>query len=324
MMRTLSAYYFSQHTFTLVPRHVREDMAWMAGIGTNAVCVAVLEQDVGIARSNFGTICREAERAGMEVYAVPSRWGGLLAGAPKVPSLFAASHPETWMLDEEGKPRFFFGPMCSVHHPGTFEFFRNMIDSMLAAWPMKGIIWDEPKALNVTDASPLARKSAPPGAGLAWHIDRFADFFDRLGAHVRAKHPQVRLAMFLYSHLTGHPVEACSRIENLDDFGCDGRPWSLAKDGIAAKTSESREKALIDHAPRFVEAARKAGKRPLILIENHDMEPEYFDLMDRRLPDVLSLGAEHVLYYYYPMQHGEGDADRQMAILSRHLSSWIR
>ena len=41
----LSAYYFRAHMYTMVPHQVREDMKWMADHGTDAVDVAVLEQE---------------------------------------------------------------------------------------------------------------------------------------------------------------------------------------------------------------------------------------------------------------------------------------
>jgi hypothetical protein len=39
--------------YTLVPRYVREDMEWMAGVGTNAVSVGILEQDLFAAEANL-------------------------------------------------------------------------------------------------------------------------------------------------------------------------------------------------------------------------------------------------------------------------------
>jgi hypothetical protein len=98
--KMLNAYYFRAHMYTLVPRHVQEDMKWMADIGTNVVSVAVLEQDLFAAVENIQIIVEEAKKAGMKVHAVPSRWGGLLAGAPKVPSLFSVLHPH---LDATGR-----------------------------------------------------------------------------------------------------------------------------------------------------------------------------------------------------------------------------
>lgn len=102
----LNAYYFRRHTYTLVPRHLREDMEWMADCGTQAVSIGVLEQDLEAARWNLDHACREADRAGLKVYAVPSRWGGLVAGSLKVPSLFTATHPETWVRKADGTPRY--------------------------------------------------------------------------------------------------------------------------------------------------------------------------------------------------------------------------
>jgi hypothetical protein len=71
--KLLNAYYFRGHMYTLVPRHVREDMKWMADVGTNIVSVAVLEQDFFAAVENIEIICNEAAKLGMEVWAVPSR-----------------------------------------------------------------------------------------------------------------------------------------------------------------------------------------------------------------------------------------------------------
>ncbi len=70
--------------YTLVPRHVREDLRWMADIGTRLVSLAVLEQDFRAAGENIDLVCEQAHRAGQQVVAVPARWGGLTAGAPKV------------------------------------------------------------------------------------------------------------------------------------------------------------------------------------------------------------------------------------------------
>jgi hypothetical protein len=115
----INAYYFRAHMYTLVPRQVREDMIWMADVGTDAVTIAVFEQDLYAARENIEVIHREAARVGLKLFAVPSRWGGQLAGAPKVPSMFTACHPETWVLNKDGTPYInpFCGPMSSVHHP---------------------------------------------------------------------------------------------------------------------------------------------------------------------------------------------------------------
>ena len=39
----IGAYYLNAHMYTYVPRHIRADMGWMADLGTQYVCDAVLE-----------------------------------------------------------------------------------------------------------------------------------------------------------------------------------------------------------------------------------------------------------------------------------------
>src|SRR6478672_13368362 len=123
--KILNAYYFRAHMYTIVPRQVREDLKWMAEIGTNAVSIAVLEQDLTSAVENVTIICEEASKLGMSVFVTPSRWGGMLAGAPKVPSVFSVLNPQTWVLKKDGKPltNSISGVISSVHYPETAEFF---------------------------------------------------------------------------------------------------------------------------------------------------------------------------------------------------------
>ena len=114
----ITAYYFRAHSYTIVPHQVRDDMAWMADHGTNAVCIGILEQDLYAAVENYQLVCEEAGRAGMEVFATPSRWGALVAGCPKVPSIFCATHPEAMVQNADGSPHIgWLGPVASVHHP---------------------------------------------------------------------------------------------------------------------------------------------------------------------------------------------------------------
>ncbi len=323
----LSAYYFRAHMYTIVPRHVREDMEWMADMGTDAVAIGILEQDLFAAVENIEILYREADRVGMKLLATPSRWGNLVAGCPKVPSLFCATNPEATMLRADGSPLIgAFGPLASVHHPATFEFFCESIERMLGIAPFAGIVWDELKALDAMDYSSAAKRAladSDTGRGgdiddLHAHIDAFCDFFDRVNGEARGMSPDLRLSAFVYGYLTGYRAERPAQIGNLDEYGCDGRPYRAEDKGGNDSGATRAEKLLCEQGPYFVELARRNGKRPLFLIENHAMAEEDVEIMDRRLPEVLSLGAEHVLYYYYP--RSLKDPDRNMNTLRKHLS----
>lgn len=313
----LNAYYFRHHMYSLVPRHVREDMEWMADVGTDAVSIAVLEQDLFASQYNINIICREAERVGMAVYAVPSRWGGLIAGAPKVPSRFTVECPEAAALDENGQPYFMIsGIVASVHHPGTLEFFRKSLETLLTEYPIRGIIWDEIKNTGLCDYSQAARNAlGDKVSDLETNIDATVVFFGKLNRYIKEINSQVSTSLFLYAHCQGYGVPAFAQTEALDYYGCDGRPWSV-EDGGSAEDRDA-QKCLLTHAPRFFKEAEKHGKSGLILIENHNMQCQDFDLLDKRLDDTLNLNAAHVLYYYYP--RNVDDPDRQMEIMAKHL-----
>ncbi len=318
----VTAYYFGAHSYTIVPRHVREDMEWMADHGTNAIALAVLEQDLHAAVENYQLICREAERVGMKAFATPSRWGGLVAGCPKVPSIFCACHPETVAKNSDGTPLIdWLGTKASVHHPATFEFFCSSIRKLLDILPISGIIWDEVKNLSEKDFSEEAKK-ALKGKNmddLSVHIDATADFFDAVGAEALKLKPDLKISMFLFGHLRGYMVERTAKIRNLHYFGCDGRPFGKADIGAERAKSEKESKFLCEDGPYFAKIARSGGKGPLWLVENHALKEEDVPAMDKRLPEILSMDVEHLIYYYYP--RSLKDPDRNMNVIGKHLKN---
>ena len=74
---------------------------------------------------------------------------------------------------------------------------------------------------------------------------------------------------------------------------------------------------LVPNAEAFIAEAHEHGKEGLILIENHNMRDEDVARMDAGLPATLALGAEHVLYYYYP--RNLQNPERNMQCLAQHL-----
>jgi hypothetical protein len=322
----VNAYYFRAHMYTMVPRHVREDLRWMAGNGTKALSLAVLEQDLFAAVENIQLVCNEAARLNLKVFATLSRWGGLTAGAPKVPSLFSANNPDTWILDEDGTP--FSNPnvsgvISSVHHPKTYQFFCESLDEMFRLFPFAGMIWDEPKGFH-PDYSRYAVEKLGKDAPKAAHFQATADFYSRVSRYVREKHPGKLISMFMPVHSQPQQVEMASRIPELDYFGCDGRPWDLAEDKKWSGSGESetgKGKVLIGKGERFLELAKQSGKKSLFLMENHNLPARMIPAMDAGMPRVLAMRPDQLIYYYYP--RNIGDPDRNMAVIGRHLRSLL-
>lgn len=320
--KILNAYYFRAHTYTLVPRQVREDLKWMADIGTNVVSVAVLEQDLFAAVENIEFICNEAEKLNIQVYAVPSRWGGMIAGSPKVPSIFTTRNPQTWILKEDGSAleSHLTGRISSLHYPETFEFFCQSLDKMFKLWNIKGIIWDEIKTL-LKDFSPKAIENLGKDAPYEKHIEANVDFYSRVNGHIKKNHPNVTTNMFVYAHIYDGTITQLSKIKHLDYFGCDGRPWHTNDSGTNESGNQGKHaKTLLGSGERFITAAHHAKKKALWLIENHNMLTKDAELMKQRLPEITEKNIEHLIYYYYP--RNLQDPDLIMNIVKEQIKNF--
>jgi hypothetical protein len=321
----VNAHYFRAHMYTMVPRHVREDMKWMAGAGCTHLTLAVLEQDLFAAVENIEIVCAEAAKVGLKVMATPARWGGLTAGAPKVPSLFSTLRPETWILNRDGTP--FQSPrvsgvISSVHHPATFEFFCETLAQVFRKFPVDGVIWDEPKGFR-EDFCQAAVEKLGRDAPREAHWKAAADFYGRVSLFAREKFPDRKISMFVQAHNNLAQVEIAARTQGLDYFGCDGRPWDLATDKQWAGASKEEDqesgkgKVLLGRGEQVIALARKYGRKTLMLAENHNLPAKMLPALEAGLPKVAALRPDHLLFYYYP--RNIEDPERNMRAVENAL-----
>jgi hypothetical protein len=326
----VAAYYLNVHMYTCVPRHVRNDMEWMAEKGTDYVCPGVLEQDLFAAHENLALIIAEAERVGMKVLAVPSRWAGCTAGAPKVPSLFSMTHPETLMRNKRGStaigPRV-AGGISSVHHPETLKFFQDTLVDLYRQHPsIAGIIIDEPKNFLV-DYSELAVAALGKNAPREAHLAAAGAFWGKVTAFAKEQWPDKLTILFQQAHNEDDELAISSAIPHLDYFGADGRPWGEADDKLM-KAEEGQESGkgkilLGGRGEKFIALAKKQpGRKSFFLIENHNLQSSMIEPLDRNYPAVLALPADLFTYYYYPRNVDE--PDRTMDIIGTHLKRFTR
>jgi hypothetical protein len=328
----IGAYYLNAHMYTYVPRHIRADMEWMADIGTQYVCIGVLEQDLFAAYENHALIAQEAARVGMKMIAVPSRWGGLTAGAPKVPSLFTMLNPETKIANKQGRtaimPRV-SGGISSVHHPDTFKFFTETLAELYRQHPgFAGFIIDEPKCF-IFDQSPaavaaLGTKDAPMTA----HYGAARDFWSRVCAFAKQRWPDKLTFLFQQAHNPPDELAAGAGVQHLDYYGADGRPWDAAADKQMEGGGDGQESGkgkilLSGKGEAFIKAARAVpGRKSFFLMENHNLHASMIDAMDRHYPAVLALKPDFAAYYYYP--RNVQDPDRAMAVIARHIRKFTQ
>lgn len=302
----------------MVPKHVREDLQWMADVGTNIVSIAILEQDLYAAVENIEIICNEAAKLGIEVWGVPSRWAGIVAGAPKVPSIFTTQNHETWRKNKDGSyaSSSKTGRISSIFHPATFEFMQETAKEVFKIWNIKGLIWDEPKSLN-KDYHELAIKKLGGNAKNEDYIDENVRFYSKLNKSIKSEFADKQIAMFLHASKNEMAVNKCAAIEGLDVFGCDGRPWY---DSDAGKNESDGKVLLGGTGQRFIDAAKSNKKKSLWLMENHNMADEDALILEKRLLEVIKTDVDHLIYYYYPRNLSQ--PDKIMNIIRKGISKF--
>jgi len=315
----INAGYFRAHMYISVPEQIRRDFARMKEAGTDAVTISVLEQDLFAAVENMVLIHRTAKEMGMKLYADMARWGGLVSGTPKVPSIWGSVHPEYWMRDSKGELIQLYGPTSSIYYEETFEFFRRTIEKMLSIVPFDGIFWNEPKALQALDYCDGA-KGYFAGRQLDIgdvrnHIAARVRFTERLNEVMLGISPSLDICCFLQCTEIHQGIpEAFAAMKHLHTFGCDGRAWRKAdEDGGLTYAGKS----LLDQQAFFIALARKNKKKSFAFVENIDIPDPYLDRLDRRLPEVLAMDIDHLMYYYYG--RSVESPDRCMEIVFRHL-----
>jgi hypothetical protein len=292
--RYLSAYYFMSTDLCMNRAHVRSDMTWLAAHSFDAIHTAVHEE-AWRQPKGLRLIVEEAHAAGLAVLAIPSRWCGLVAGWPVLAGHFAATRPDTWMLGEDGRPVFkpFCGPVCSVHHPDVRAHMVGCVERMLSTWDLDGITWDELKTLHCTDRHPAATERFGGPAAARAQIDATLEVFAACNRAARAVRPDLRIVSFIYAHLPDEVVVPWAATAGFDDVGPDGK--------LARRSDLGETKVLLDNLPRFMTAARAAGRRSFCLIETQDADVRAAELALTGLPELLALGVEHVAVYYHPL-----------------------
>ena len=226
--RYLSAYYFMSNNLCINRQHTRQDMLWMKAHHYDGIHIACDEQHFGLAGVAIRTIIEEAHDVGLDVFAIPSRWCGLIAGWPQGAGHFTASRPDVWMVKEDGSPMIkpFCGPLASVFHPDVQQHMVEMTQRMMHEHDFDGIIWDELKSLHETDFHPQAlavnNGHAP---SRAQQIEQTLDIFAKCNQAAKVMKPDLTITSFLYAQLEDDIVKPWATTSGFDEIGLDGHTW---------------------------------------------------------------------------------------------------
>ncbi len=316
MKRYLTTYYFHGQDLCMVPRHVHEDLCWMRDHGVDGVCIGVHEAD--LRGGNHDMVCREVQRVGLDVWLIPSRLGGLVAGWHRAPGYFAARYPECCARNSDDTIRDCFGPQLSVFHPRTSEFLGATVCEMLKRFPARGIVWDELKTLGGEDHSQSAVQALRRPAQPSDMLNGTVACFSAANRQILTQNPALQIVNFIYADCSEEQADACGAMEGLTRFGCDGKCWypgeSSAGEGGAKKV------LLGGSLARFRQAAAAHGLESFALLETQLLGAEALDLTMQHLPELLADGPDHLCFYYYP--YGMAEPERYMPQIGAAIRKW--
>lgn len=314
--RYLSTYYFQGQDLCIVPRHVREDIAWMAAHQVDGVFVGV--HDADLRGGNTGLVCDIIREAGLDVWLIPSRLGGLVAGWGRQPSYLSVDHPSWWAQNADGSTRGGFGPQVSVFHPGVPNALADTVLKMLDMFPATGIVWDEIKTFGGEDHSQAAMDHLGHPACETDMIDGTVQCFSAVNRQLKQRQPDLRIAAFLYANSKQEHIERCASIDLLDEFGCDGKCFNPGESHVG---EGGEKKILMDgNDARFADAAKRNDCTPFTLLETQLLDEATLELTLTRLPEFLKTKTGHLAYYYYP--YGLADPERFMPLLGETIARW--
>ena len=317
--KKLAAYYFLAGMYTLKPDSIKAELDEMASLGTDIVCIGVTSLVVGRAPRNVNFIVEECHKRKMECYIVPSRIAGITAGAPIAPSSFSQINPDAWIKDKNGEtPLRKVGPICSFYNPKVEDYFHQICTEMMDAWDLDGFIWDEPKTTYWQDHSPLALKNNP-NADFRTYMKDHTDFFSRVNKTIKDKNKDCTIVYFDEAVRPDIVVEESAKMQNIDYFGTDGKPWPRKASPLGVETERSK-KVVHKYGERFFTEARKNGLKTMVLPENHNMSKQDNDLMEKYLPEIVEMDIDMWVYYYYGRNQEE--PERNMNIIKNNIKTF--
>lgn len=314
--RYLSTYYFRGQDLCIVPRHVREDVAWMAEHKVDGVFVGM--HDADLLGGNTKLVCEIIREHGLDVWLIPSRLGGLTAGWGRQPSHLSVNNPQWWARNSDGTPRPGIGPNLSVFHPEVPAAIADVVGKMVEHCSADGIVWDELKSIYGEDHSEAAIKRLGHPAGESEMVEGTVECFSEVNRLLKKKFPNLRIACFVPACTKQAYVERCATIDLLDEFGCDGKCYRPGESDVGEGAGT---KVLMGgNDARFAAAAEKNACVPFTLLETQLLDEYTTELSLSRMPEYLQTKNGHLAFYYYP--YGLADPERFMPEIGKTLAAW--
>jgi hypothetical protein len=309
----ITAYCLAYQNWTVVPHQIEESFADMAEMGFDAVCLSFSESEMSYARRAFELQVDLAHRAGLQALVVPSRLGGRFAGAPLMPSMWLATHPEARASDIEG------WPVACLENQAFVDWIHGFMETLLTDYDLDGIIWDEPKAIGAVTHHPDTVAKYGPDPTEEQMMDSMVEFIQDLTTHCLSIKDDLSITLFVQKWNQEYFTRRAAHIDGLEFFGYDG---NLARQSRFHEEPTWAKYRIESAWERTLAEAEAAEVGTFALVENMLMPaeavPEFEVNFEAYLQGPL---PDHLGIYYYAHNNEDPEAVQSVVrrLMKKHL-----
>ena len=284
----ISAYCLSYGNWTVIPSHWEKVFADMKNIGFDAVDLSFSESEELYSMRTFELQVDLAHRHGLKVFAIPSRIGGRLAGAPAMVSPWLSDRPQ---IQVPGHPR-----LACFESTEFLEWSEKFILKMLNCFAIDGIIWDEPKNVDTISLHPdtVAKYGSDPTKEQM--IESAINYFTHLTAVAKKRNPELVITLFNMPPTPTAFTASSAKIPGIGYAGFDGTTSNQSYFHEPAYRTKASIRSLWERTQK--ETTGNCGT--FALIENILIPQSEIEAFKKELAVTCEqISPDHLSCYYY-------------------------
>ncbi|HVB61297.1 MAG TPA: hypothetical protein VNE61_08915 [Ktedonobacteraceae bacterium] len=269
----------------LHPDAVKRDFEQIRATGAGSIVCAVHEQETQRWPRDLERGFRLAQDMGLKVYLSLGRYGNLLAGPALIPSWYTFQHPHSRVMDRHGR----YHDISCFNHQSFRSWLFGEIEQYLQAFPINGIVIDEPRGIEITCFCSVCRALCPDVTDLPrFHRRSFIDFLGEMCATVKRVDTYAKTTIVLLPQDLDL-VEDLVALAQLDTIGCH-LFWQLLQEDVAMIEIWSRS---------IVQAARRQEKRSQLWLQNFHLNKDDEQALESAFIHLQSAEPDEIGCYYY-------------------------
>jgi hypothetical protein len=277
----------------LHPDSIKRDFEQIRATGASNIVYTIHEQEDERWPRDLERGLLQAQDVGLKAHISLGRHGNLFAGPALMPSWYTFRHPHSRVLDRHGR---YHEISCFNHQPFRRWLFDE-IERLLRSYPINGIVFDEPRGLEVSCFCSVCRALCPDVADLVRFRRRsMIEFLGELCACVKRVDANIKTTAVLLP-LDLSLVEDLSTVPALDTIGCHAF-WNLLHESVCQVQEWSNT---------LVETTRLHQKRSQLWLQNFSLDEETEQEMEAAFHHITAAEPDSIGCYYYWRNNADPD-----------------